>query len=62
MLEMGTLWCNWQHVFIETTGNCKESGKNPHPAVCPQQGHVTDGLRVTSHLAQTPQEQAKLLG
>lgn len=30
MLEMGTLWCNWQHVLVETIGNYKENGKkNP---------------------------------
>lgn len=43
MLEMGTLWCNWQHVFVETIGNCKENGKKTHPSACPEQGHVTDG-------------------
>lgn len=26
---MGTLWCNWQQVFIDTTGNGRGSGKNP---------------------------------
>lgn len=29
MLEMGTLRCNWQHVLVETIGNCKENGKKP---------------------------------